>query len=139
MHMLVLFFFSLVAHSFLSFLFQSNNYFSYHRIIRLIPRIHPSDNFFFEEFSESFDPFTGSMLETSTNTSTSQTCQTQSQTITTQVSLDFDSILQELKSVGEAHQPEQQSTTTTSSSSDDLFAFFRQIQHQHHLYLVLIL
>ena len=36
--------------------------------------------------------------------------QTQQQSSNNQVTLDFDSILQELKSVGEAHQPEKQTT-----------------------------
>ena len=34
----------------------------------------------------------------------------QEQLTNNQITLDFDSILQELKSVGEAHQPEQQTT-----------------------------
>jgi len=36
--------------------------------------------------------------------------QSQQQSSNNQVTLDFNSILQELKSVGEAHQPEQQTT-----------------------------
>jgi hypothetical protein len=43
------------------------------------------------------------------NTSQSNS-QSQQQSSASQVTLDFDSILQELKSVGEAHQPEQQTT-----------------------------
>ncbi|UJR22191.1 hypothetical protein I4U23_025255 [Adineta vaga] len=106
--------------------------------------------FLFDEFSETFDPFTSSMLEninhSSINTTIAQT-NTQSQQIliqnsNNQINLDFDSILQELKSVGEAHQPEQQttmivenitaniqqdvqmnSTSSHTGSSDDLFAF----------------
>jgi hypothetical protein len=73
--------------------------------------------FLFDDFSETFDPFTVSMLdnisESTTTTNDHLNTQSQEQQIKTsnsQVTLDFDSILQELKSVGEAHQPEQQTT-----------------------------
>ncbi|CAF3826422.1 unnamed protein product [Adineta steineri] len=114
--------------------------------------------FLFDDFSETFDPFTASMLDNiSESTSTNHQTNSQSQhqqlikNSQNQIILDFDSILQELKSVGEAHQPEQQTTmivenitanikqesqlntnsnnivTSTkydpTSSSDDLFAF----------------
>ncbi len=49
--------------------------------------------------------------ETTTNHSNSQSHHQQQQQPTnsnSQITVDFDSILQELKSVGEAHQPEQQ-------------------------------
>jgi hypothetical protein len=51
--------------------------------------------------------------ESTTTTNDHLNTQSQEQQIKTsnsQVTLDFDSILQELKSVGEAHQPEQQTT-----------------------------
>ncbi len=47
--------------------------------------------------------------ETTTNTQQTNP-QSQQQSSNSQVTLDFDSILQELKSVGEAHQPDQQTT-----------------------------
>jgi len=47
--------------------------------------------------------------ESTTNTQQTNS-QIQQQSSNNQVTLDFDSILQELKSVGEAHQPEQQTT-----------------------------
>jgi hypothetical protein len=47
--------------------------------------------------------------ESTTNTQQTNT-QSQQQSSNNQVTLDFNSILQELKSVGEAHQPEQQTT-----------------------------
>jgi hypothetical protein len=47
--------------------------------------------------------------ESTTNTQQINS-QIQQQSSNNQVTLDFDSILQELKSVGEAHQPEQQTT-----------------------------
>ncbi|CAF1438248.1 unnamed protein product, partial [Adineta steineri] len=73
--------------------------------------------FLFDDFSETFDPFTASMLDNiSESTSTNHQTNSQSQhqqlikNSQNQIILDFDSILQELKSVGEAHQPEQQTT-----------------------------
>ncbi|CAF1344071.1 unnamed protein product [Adineta ricciae] len=107
--------------------------------------------FLFDEFSDTFDPFTNSILENVNSSAISTTLQqtsAQSQQIlipnsNNQMILDFDSILQELRSVGEAHQPEQQTamivenitanmqqdvqmnsnSNHTVGSSDDLFAF----------------
>ncbi|CAF0735408.1 unnamed protein product [Adineta ricciae] len=78
----------------------------------------------FDEFSETFDPFTESMLD---NISASAAVHSSSQPNSqqhlhrqqqqqqpidsnSQISLDFDSILQELKSVGQAHQVDSQTT-----------------------------
>jgi mannose/fructose/N-acetylgalactosamine-specific phosphotransferase system component IIB len=47
---------------------------------------------------------------TATANTSQNNSQSQQQSSASQVTLDFDSILQELKSVGEAHQPEQQTT-----------------------------
>ncbi|CAF1578924.1 unnamed protein product [Adineta ricciae] len=77
----------------------------------------------FDEFSETFDPFTESMLDNiSASTAVHSSSQPnpqqhlhrqqQQQPIdsNSQISLDFDSILQELKSVGQAHQVDSQTT-----------------------------
>ncbi len=70
----------------------------------------------FDDFSETFDQFTASMLdnisESPTNHSKSQSKQQQQQETNSnsQITVDFNSILQELKSVGQAHQSEQQTT-----------------------------
>ncbi|UJR26942.1 hypothetical protein I4U23_008250 [Adineta vaga] len=78
----------------------------------------------FDDFSETFDSFTVSMLdnisESITNQSSSQPNPQQYQqqqqqhqqqiNSNSQITLDFDSILQELKSVGQAHQVDQQTT-----------------------------
>ncbi|CAF2610987.1 unnamed protein product [Rotaria sp. Silwood2] len=73
--------------------------------------------FLFDDFSETFDPFTASMIDNISESTTNnhqrniQTEQDQSKiNSNSQLTLDFNSILQELKSVGEAHQPEQQTT-----------------------------
>ncbi len=74
--------------------------------------------FLFDEFSETFDQFTASMIEniseSTTNHLNSQSNhhhqQQQPTNTNSQIPVDFDSILQELKSVGEAHQSEQQTT-----------------------------
>ncbi|CAF1484577.1 unnamed protein product [Rotaria sp. Silwood1] len=113
--------------------------------------------FLFDDFSETFDPFTASMIDNISESTTNNHHQRNTQieqeqskiNSNSQITLDFNSILQELKSVGEAHQPEQQTTmivenitanikqqsqidtnsnNTVSSvkyepSSDDLFAF----------------
>jgi hypothetical protein len=69
----------------------------------------------FDDFSETLDPFTASMLdnisESTTNHTNSQSERQQQPTRSnSQVAIDFDSILQELKSVGQAHQSEQEAT-----------------------------
>lgn len=68
----------------------------------------------FDDFSETLDQFTASMLdnisESTTNHSNSQSNQQQQTNSNSQITVDFDSILQELKSVGQAHQSEQQTT-----------------------------
>jgi len=85
-------------------------------------------SYFFEEFTEPFDPFSSSMLD-------HHPIKTEliQETSNNQITPDFNSILQELKSVGEAHQPDQEQNTmivenlTTNikqeTSSDDFFAF----------------
>lgn len=81
---------------------------------------------FFEQFSPSFDEFSTSMLENQ-RTSVKNEPQLESNLP------NFDTILQELKSVGEAHQSEQNSMSNVSiidevktknnSESDEFFAF----------------
>ncbi|CAF1950045.1 unnamed protein product [Rotaria magnacalcarata] len=74
--------------------------------------------FLFDDFSEPFDSFTASMIdnisESTTNNHRQRNPQLQQEqpknNSNSQIILDFNSILQELKSVGEAHQPEQQTT-----------------------------
>ncbi|CAF3049730.1 unnamed protein product [Rotaria socialis] len=74
--------------------------------------------FLFDDFSEPFDSFTASMIdnisESTTNNHHQRSPQLQQEqpknSSNSQITLDFNSILQELKSVGEAHQPEQQTT-----------------------------
>ncbi|CAF0952983.1 unnamed protein product [Rotaria sordida] len=72
--------------------------------------------FLFDDFPETLDQFTASMLdninESTINHSNSQSNQQEKQQaiLNTQIIVDFDSILQELKSVGQAHQSEQETT-----------------------------
>ncbi|CAF1077897.1 unnamed protein product [Rotaria sordida] len=82
----------------------------------------PVTQFLFDDFTETFDSFTASMIDNiseSTTTTTTNNHQRNIQieqeqqtkiNLNNQITLDFNSILQELKSVGEAHQPEQQTT-----------------------------
>ncbi|CAF2433764.1 unnamed protein product [Rotaria sp. Silwood2] len=69
--------------------------------------------FLFDDFPETLDQFTASMLDnindSTANHSNSQSNQQEKQQtiLNTQIIVDFDSILQELKSVGQAHQSEQ--------------------------------
>ncbi|CAF3752718.1 unnamed protein product [Rotaria socialis] len=70
--------------------------------------------FLFDDFPETLDLLTASMLdninESTTNHSSSQSNQQKNQQtiINGQITVDFDSILQELKSVGQAHQSERE-------------------------------
>lgn len=76
--------------------------------------------FLFDDFSETLDQFTASMIdnisESTTNHLNSQSNHhhhhhhQQQTNSNSQNTVDFNSILQELKSVGEAHQSEQQTT-----------------------------
>jgi hypothetical protein len=83
--------------------------------------------FLFDEFSETFDQFTASMIdnisESTTNHRNSQSNQQQKQqqiNSNSQIPVDFDSILQELKSVGEAHQSEQQTTMIVENITNNI-------------------
>ena len=72
----------------------------------------------FDDFTETLDPFTASMID-NINLSTENNHQRNAEfeqeqssrkSSNSQIAVDFNSILQELKSVGEAHQSEEQTT-----------------------------
>lgn len=69
--------------------------------------------FLFDDFSETFDPFTASMIDNMTESTTTnhQTIiKSEPENSNSQITPDFNSILQELKSVSEVHRSEQQTT-----------------------------
>ncbi|CAF1045821.1 unnamed protein product [Rotaria sp. Silwood1] len=82
--------------------------------------------FLFDDFPETLDQFTASMLdninESTTNHTNTQINQQEKQqaTLNTQIIVDFDSILQELKSVGQAHQSEQETTMIVENITSNI-------------------